>query len=709
MLRSRLIGAVAVGCLGLSAFARGGDVAGTSVLGRKAENFTLNDFYGKSHSLADFKDKKVVVLAFLGTECPLARQYGERLAELNHKCADKGVQFLGVNANRQDAITEIASYARIYHVEFPILKDLNNKLADQLGASRTPEIFVLDQDRAVCYHGRIDNQYGTGYAKKTASEPYLKTAIEELLAGKPVAQAETGVVGCFIGRVRAADATAKVTYSNQVSRILNKRCVSCHREGEVAPFAMTSYAEVSGWADAIAEVVQQRRMPPWLADPKYGHFANDRSMPEDEKQVLYQWASAGAPEGDPKELPVPPKFVDGWALPKNPDAVFYNMKGEFAVPATGVVEYKYFAVDPGFKEDKWIKAIEARPGDRGVVHHIIVFSQPKGTRDEGRRQFLVGYAPGAVPMVLPRGFAKMVPAGSELLFQMHFTPNGKPGKDRSRVAIVFADPKEVTHLVRTVEAINTGFEIPAGADNYKVEATSFAFPFDAELIQLFPHMHFRGKQFDYEARYPDGKREMLLDVPNYQFAWQLTYELASFKHLPKGTVIHCTAHFDNSENNPNNPDPKSIVRWGDQTWEEMMIGFYDIALAVSQSDIQNHKLPDFNPGADEIAQRILERFDKNHDGKVSQKELPLDNFRVKLFFMSMDKNKDGEITREEIASFIKERQKQGETGRGVGRRLGGGRRGQRGQHADGPGNHDQKPAEQKPADQKSPGGKDQAQ
>jgi peroxiredoxin len=705
MLRSRLVATVMLGCLSVGALARGGDVSRTSaVLGHKADNFTLNDFYGKSHSLADFKDKKAIVLVFLGTECPLARQYGERLAELNKKYADKGVQFLGVNSNRQDTITEISSYARIHKVDFPILKDLNNKLADQLGASRTPEVFLLDQDRAVRYHGRIDNQYGVGYVKKTASETYLQTAIDELLAGKPVAQAETGVVGCFIGRVRAADNSAKVTYSNQVSRILNKHCVTCHRDGEAAPFAMSKYEEVSGWADAIAEVVQQRRMPPWLADPKYGHFTNDCSLSENEKQTLYQWAAAGAPEGDPKELPAAPTFVDGWKLPKAPDAVFYDLKKEYSVPATGVVDYQYFAVDPGFKEDKWIKAIEARPSDRAVVHHIIVFSQPKGSRDEGRRQFLIGYAPGAVPLVLPKGYAKMIPAGSELLFQMHFTPNGKPGQDRSRVGLVFADPKEVTHLVRTVEAINTGFEIPAGADNYKVEANSFAFPFDADLVQLFPHMHFRGKQFDYEARYPDGKTEILLDVPNYQFAWQLTYELSSFKHLPKGTVMHCTAHFDNSDNNPNNPDPKSMVRWGDQTWEEMMIGFYDIAVALSPSDIQNHNLPNFNPGADEIAQRILERFDKNHDGKVSQKELPLSNMRLKLMFMAMDKDKNGEITREEIANAIRERMKSGESGRGFGRRIG-----RRGQNADSSHSKDgQKPAEGKPAGQKTPNGKDQA-
>ena len=304
---------------------------------RSVENFTLNDFHGKPYSLADFKDKKVVVLAFLGTECPLAKLYGPRLAELDRKYAPQGVQFLGVNANRQDAVTEIAAAARVAGIGFPMLKDLNNKLADRVGATRTPEVFVLDQARVIRYHGRIDDQYGVGYVKKTASEAYLRTSIDELLSGKPVAKSETGVVGCFIGRVRLPDASAKVTYSNQVSRILNKRCVSCHRAGEVAPFAMTNYAEVSGWADSIVEVVQNRRMPPWLADPKYGHFSNDRSMPEAEKEILYQWAAAGAPEGDPKELPPPLKFVDGWQLPKDPDKVYYMSEKPYAVPTDGTI------------------------------------------------------------------------------------------------------------------------------------------------------------------------------------------------------------------------------------------------------------------------------------------------------------------------------------------------------------------------------------
>jgi peroxiredoxin len=695
MLRSRYLAAAVVSYLAVGGIVQaGGDIGPSSALGRKAENFTLNDFYGKSHSLAESKDKKLVVLAFIGTECPVAKAYGERLGELAKNYADKGVQFFGVSSNRQDTITELSAFARVHHLEFPILKDLNNKLADQLGAQRTPEIFVLDGDRSVRYHGRIDNQYGVGYAKKTASEPFLKDALDELLAGKTVSKAETATVGCFIGRVHAADPGSAVTYSNQVVRILNKRCLACHRAGEAAPFAMTNYAEVSGWADAIAEVVRQRRMPPWHASPKFGHFANDRSMPEEEKDVLYQWAAAGAPEGDAKNLPPTPTFVEGWGLPKAPDKIFKMAAKPYHVPATGVVEYQYFRVDPGFKEDKWITAIEARPSNRGVVHHIIVFAGPKGGRDEARRQFLVGYAPGAMPLVLPPGMAKHIPAGSELLFQLHYTPNGKPGDDISECGIVFGDPKDVKHLVRTVEAINTGFEIPAGAENFEVDADSFAMPMDAQLLQLFPHMHFRGKSFTYEAVYPDGRKEMLLDVPRYDFGWQLTYELSNMLAMPKGTKMHCVAHFDNSENNLNNPDPKSAVRWGDQTWEEMMIGFYDVAIPVTPEDIKDGKLPDFTPGPEQIAQRILQQFDKNHDGKISMNEIPNKPFQVKIFFATLDKNHDGVITLEEITEMIKERQKQGGGGRGLGFRRSGALRGDRA------GEQPSKPAEQKPTHSK---------
>jgi hypothetical protein len=296
--------------------------------------------------------------------------------------------------------------------------------------------------------------------------------------------------------------------------------------------------------------------------------------------------------------------------------------------------------------------MEARPGNRAVVHHVVVFAQKKGNRDELQRQLLAGYAPGAAPVIFPAGMAKFVPAGSELLFQMHYTPNGSEQEDISKVGFIYADPREVTHLVQSVAAVNSGFVIPPGADNYKVEADSFSFPFDMDLMTLAPHMHLRGKSFRYELRYPNGKSETLLDVPRYEFGWQTAYELVNRKRLPKGTTFHCTALFDNSANNPNNPDPKAIVSWGDQTWEEMMVGFYDVAVSVSQTDIKAHRFPSFVPTPDQIAHGLIQQFDADHDGKISQHEIPLRPLARKLFFIALDQNHDGTITLEEISSGI---------------------------------------------------------
>ena len=632
--------------------ARAADIVGFASADRRLESLTLTDCHGKARTLADCADKPILVIAFLGTECPLAKLYGGRLAELQQKYAARNVQFVGVDANRQDSLSNLTSYGRACKIGFPLFKDLNNKLADRLSATRTPEVFVLDRDRAVRYHGRIDDQFGVGFVRKAATAHELQSALDELLAGRAVAKAETAAVGCLIGRVHTPDPSAKITYCSQVVRILNNRCVSCHRSGEIGPFAMTNYAAVSGWADMIAEVVRDRRMPPWHADPKYGHFSNDRSLPEDERVILCQWAAAGAPEGDPKELPPAPRFVDGWRLPKAPDQIIAMSTKPYHVPAEGTVDYKYFAVDPGFTQDRWIKGMEGRPGNASVVHHVVVFAQKKGNRDELKRQLLAGYAPGSAPVMYPPGLAKFVPAGSELLFQMHYTPNGTAQDDISKVGFIYADSGEVTHLVETVAAVNSGFAIPPGADEYKVEADSFAFNFDMELLSLAPHMHYRGKSFTFEIRYPDGRKETLLDVPHYDFGWQSAYDLTHRLSLPKGTTFHCTAHFDNSANNPNNPDPKSTVRWGDQTWEEMMVGFYDVAVPISPADVKAHRFPSFTPSTEQMAHSLIQQFDIDHDGKISQREIPLQPLARKLFFMALDQNHDGMITFEEISTGI---------------------------------------------------------
>ena len=313
-------------------------------------------------------------------------------------------------------------------------------------------------------------------------------------------------------------------------------------------------------------------MPPWFANPQYGEFHNDPRLTDEEKKLLADWVDAGCPEGDRSQLPEPRQYTTGWQIPQ-PDQVIHIRDEAVDVPAEGVVAYQYYTVNPGFTEDTWIKAAECRPDNRAVVHHIVAFFVPPGEKTRGRRGAMVGFAPGMPPTVFPDGVAMLVPAGSKVVFQLHYTPNGSPQKDRSSLGLVFADPAEVREKVGGGMAANPLLQIPPGADNHEVHS-QHRFDDDTRLITLTPHMHLRGKSFRYEADYPDGSSEILLDIPRYDFNWQLRYHLAEPKLLPKGTLLRCTAHFDNSAGNVANPDPTNTVRWGDQTWEAMMIGYF---------------------------------------------------------------------------------------------------------------------------------------
>jgi len=356
-----------------------------------------------------------------------------------------------------------------------------------------------------------------------------------------------------------------VTFAKDIAPIFNKNCVGCHRAGEIAPMSLLTYKEVRPWAKSIKEKVATGVMPPWHADPHYGTFENDRRLSQKDIDTILAWVDQGAKEGNPKDLPPIPHFTDGWNIGK-PDVIFY-LPEEFNVPATGEVPYKYFKVPTNFKQDMYIQASEIRPGDRGVVHHIIVFSQ---SAKEPQR-LIVGYAPGEQPAVIGKGLARRIPAGSDLLFQVHYTPNGKETKDKSYVGFVFSkEPPKAEMLTRPI--MNARFAIPAGDPNYRVEST-YTFTEDSHVYSLMPHMHVRGKDFEFRAVFPDGTSKVLLSVPKYDFAWQTYYVLKEPLAAPKGTRIDCLAHFDNSEKNKFNPDPGKEVRWGDQTWEEMMIGW----------------------------------------------------------------------------------------------------------------------------------------
>ena len=387
-------------------------------------------------------------------------------------------------------------------------------------------------------------------------------------------------VAGYAGDVDQAAVNVPVTYAKQVSRLVQTNCESCHRPGQIAPFSLTNYRQVKAWSKMIKEVVQNKRMPPWHADPGVGHaFGNDRSLTPEEIDTLVSWIDHGMPLGDEADLPDKIEYVSDWRIGQ-PDMVF-EMPEEYVVEPVGVVAYQYFTTETNFTEDKWITMSECRPGNAKVVHHIIIFVRdPKNSREslatsEGGQGFFDAYAPGSEAMVLKPGSARKIPAGASLIWQMHYTPTGKREADRSQFAIKFADGP-INTQVTTTEAINTGFEIPAHASNHRVEA-ELTFSKGATIFSLSPHMHYRGKAFDYVLVYPDGREDKLLQISRYDFGWQTTYELAEPVHVPAGAKMKCVAHFDNSEDNPYNPQPGKAVRWGDQTWEEMMIGFFHLS------------------------------------------------------------------------------------------------------------------------------------
>ena len=418
------------------------------------------------------------------------------------------------------------------------------------------------------------------------------------------------VFAALILATAASAADAQVTFNKNVLPILQQNCQTCHRPGEIGPMPLLTYQQARPWAKAIKNAVASKQMPPWFADPKYGHFANDRSLSAADIQTIAAWADAGAPEGDAKDRPAPLKFTDGWNIPQ-PDLVV-EMPTDYEVPAQGTIEYTYVIVPTGFTEDRWVQSMEVRPGNRAVVHHANVYIRRPGS--PWLRQYPVntpfvpaeqktsssagaplldenvaGFTPGKQTVVLTPGEAKLIPAGSDIVFQMHYTSNGQPGKDRTKIGFVFAKTAPEKRVAR-IAAVNSTFTIPPGASDYRVEAST-TLQSDSVLVSLKPHMHLRGKWMEFRAVYPTGEKEILLSVPQYSFNWQLEFMLAQPKTLPKGTRLEVSAGFDNSTNNKYNPDPTKPVRWGDQSWEEMAIGYFEVGFSPKLD------LTDLFPGA----------------------------------------------------------------------------------------------------------------
>ena len=626
-------------------------------IGRAAEPHSVSDFdlvncLGGRCSLGDQGDQKLIVLAFLGTECPLAKLYASKLQSLADEFADRGLVVLAINPNAQDSLADMRAFAKDHGLKVPFLKDAHHTLTDEIHATRTPEVFLLDAERIVRYRGRVDDQYGVGEARAAPQREDLRIAIEELLVGKQVAVPVTEPAGCLLGRRRNGAADQGITYADQIAAIVQRHCVECHREGQIGPFSLTEYEDVAAWSEMIDEVVQEGRMPPWHADPGVGSFKNDRQMSDEEKSLIHRWVQAGGPLGDLGHVPPPREFINEWQLSRKPDLVVPMSDEPFQVPATGTVNYQYFVTDPGFTEDKFVSACEVVPGNRRVVHHVLVFALPPGKKilgvdDDG---FLFAYVPGLVAQQVPAGMAKRIPKGSKLLFQVHYTPIGTPQEDLSSLGLIFADPDSITHEVYTASATNRRFTIPPGAADHEVESTSRPIPVDCVLLCMSPHMHVRGTRFFYEAILPDGTKKPLLSTPRYDFNWQTSYELTESIDLPKGTVIHCVAGFDNSAENPSNPDPTASVRWGDQTWQEMMIGYFTVAFPRDSgrgglSPFERQKIVEM------VDRRVFQKLDKNGDTTVSRDEVDPSLWAL-VVVMGMDADGNQAIQRDEVTAWL---------------------------------------------------------
>lgn len=528
--------------------------------GARVDNFSLLDHRGEAHELYYLSDQDAVVILAHSNACQATGKAVERLAAARQSHADANVTFLLLNSDLGDDRGELARAAAEAGLELPVLLDDTQIIGESLGVTQAGEALVIDPERwSLAYRG------ATGKA--------FDAALAAVLADDPVKKTRTAVKGCDIAfpERERRDAHAQISYAETIAPMLAENCVACHREGGIGPWAMTDYNMVRGFAPMIREVVRTRRMPPWHADPHYGEFKNDRSLTPDETRTLVHWIEAGAPRGDgPDPLAEFDHDWPEWQLGE-PDLIVDIPA--FEVPATGVVDYLYPRVANPHDEDAWVRAVEIIPGSRKALHHVITtFGMKDPEARYGFRELggLGGYVPGADADVFAAGTGVKLPADAVLQFQMHYTTFGKEVVDASRLGIYFHDAKP-EHELETTILLNPRIRIPPNTKAH-TDSAEKVIEHDILVYNLLPHAHFRGKASEFKAVYPDGSEEMLLSVPDYDFNWQTTYELAEPKFLPAGTKIVHTTTWDNSAQNPANPDPNREVPWGQQSWDEMLFG-----------------------------------------------------------------------------------------------------------------------------------------
>ncbi len=572
------------------------------------------DLGGKSYSLDSVRASKASVFYFASTQCPISNIYTPRMVEIAKEYSAKGVQFFLVDSNREDKPEAMKQWAKLRGIAFPLVKDDGAKLADALFANRTPEAVALDSETRPRYIGRIDDNPD----RTKIIRHDLKNALDALLAGKSIAIPRTRSFGCEIFHDSAPVAKAggaTVTYAKDVAPILYQNCLSCHRDGESGPFALATYAQAKTWAKSIKEYTTRKQMPPWKAVAGYGDFHDARTLTEAQITTLAKWADTGEASGDLKTAPpVPARPAKGWALgepgkPGDPGVVLQPDRA-YQLAAEGDDVYRQFVLPIDADQDLYIRGMEFQTDNPGVVHHMIAYFDLSGksvaltnnmkdgqpgysVNDAGgigipftKTVWAAGWAPGNTARFLPTGCAFRLPKGAKIVLQVHYHKNGAILTDRSRVALHFADPNAVKSEVKTGMILNFLFDLKPGESHHVVES-SVRLAKDTTIISVMPHMHLLGRQMQITASLPSGRETPMIFINDWNFNWQETYAYKKPLQFPAGTKLTMQAVFDNSESNPRQPShPPREVTWGEQTIDEMCIGFYQYLVARDDTPIQ---------------------------------------------------------------------------------------------------------------------------
>lgn len=610
-----------------------------------ADNFVLIDHQGTAHELYYHRDAKTIVLMVHGNGCQIVRSNLTEMKQLRDDYSNKGVEFMMINSNMQDTRQAIAEEAEEWGVDMPILHDRTQIIGKSLKLVRTGEVLVINpQNWKVVYRGALSDRVDYERQKAQTSKHYVRDALDAVIVGTEVQLAEVVSPGCIINY---DNDEAEISYSKTIAPILKENCVACHIKGGIAPWAMTEFAMVKGFAPMIREVLRTKRMPPWHLDPEVGHWQNDKSLSDVDKTTLINWIESGAPRGDGND---PLKDIgvleNVWTLGE-PDLILDIPA--FEVPANGIVDYQFPNVANPLDKDVWVVAAAIIPGDPQAVHHILAGSSDKPLETDDIenifKNFILTYAPGNESAYMPEGTGVFVPKGGVYQFQMHYTPYGKASVDRSKIGLYFAD-KPPTNFFREHVLVNTEFKIPAHAESHE-EHAYFQFSRDATIYAFFPHSHYRGKSSTFELIHNDGTTELILSVPNYDFNWQRTYSLKEPKKVKAGTKIVHRTIYNNSAKNRSNPNPNEDVYWGLQSEEEMLYG----SMSFSWDEETTAK-PIHKGGLTRLFQ-AMGSMDRNIDDRVTELELPEDirSFAHKKW-STIDKDADGGLDMQELGNLF---------------------------------------------------------